>query len=45
MVDVRTEIQKRAADSGFAGTGCGMCGYGQGRMGMGGGMGMGRMGR
>ena len=45
MVDVRTEIQKRAAGSGFAGLGCGMCGYGQGRMGMGGGMGMGRMGR
>ena len=32
MVDVRTEIQKRAADSGFGG-GCGACGYGSGRMG------------
>jgi len=45
MVDVRTEIQKRAADSGLTGAGCGQCGYGQGRMGMGAGMGMGRMGR
>lgn len=39
MVDVRTAIQKSAAESGFAGTGYG-CGYGQGRMGMGSGMGM-----
>lgn len=39
MVDVRTEIQKRAADSGFANSGCGACGYGGGQMGMG------RMGR
>ena len=38
MVDVRTEIQKRAADSGFGGMGCDM------RCGMGG-MGAGRMGR
>ncbi|HMK61329.1 MAG TPA: hypothetical protein VK452_09340 [Dissulfurispiraceae bacterium] len=37
MVDVRTEIQKRATASGLAGVGCGMCG----RMGTGG---MGRMG-
>ena len=44
MVDVRTEIQKRATDSGFTGVGCGMCGM-QGRMGMGPGMGMNRMGR
>lgn len=45
MVDVRTEIQKRAAAAGFRGAGYGACGcgYGQGRMG--GGMGMGRMGR
>jgi hypothetical protein len=42
MVDVRTEIQKRAADSGFTGTGCGICGM-QGHMGMGSGMGMNRM--
>jgi hypothetical protein len=50
MVDVRTEIQKRAADGGFAGAGYGRCGYGNGcgygyghgRMG---GYGMGRMGR
>jgi Spy/CpxP family protein refolding chaperone len=44
MVDVRVEIQKRAADSGFAGAGYGLCGYGcgdgQGRMGMRVGMGM-----
>lgn len=33
MVDVRTEIQKRAAESGFTGVGCGACGYGSGRMG------------
>ena len=43
MVDVRIEIQKRAADSGFAGAGNGPCGYGcgngQGRTGMGAGMG------
>ena len=32
MVDVRTEMQKRAADSGFGG-GCGTCGHGAGRMG------------
>lgn len=32
MVDVRTEIQKRAAKSGFGG-GCGACGYGSGHMG------------
>ncbi len=37
MVDVRTEIQKRAATSGFSG-GCGTCGYGSGHMG-----GMGRI--
>ena len=40
IVDVRIQIQKRAADSGFAGTGNG-CGCGQGRMYMGSGMGMG----
>ncbi|HAM50828.1 MAG TPA: hypothetical protein DCP92_09115 [Nitrospiraceae bacterium] len=45
MVDVMTEIQNRAADSGFTGFGCRMCGYGQGRMAMGASMGMGRMGR
>ncbi len=39
MVDVRTEIQKRAADSGISGAGYGACGCGMGRMGMG------RMGR
>lgn len=39
MVDVRTEIQKRATAEGFTGYGCGACGYGGGRMGMG------RMGR
>ncbi len=43
MVDVRIEIQKRAADSGFAGAGYGPCGYGcgngQGRTGMGASMG------
>jgi hypothetical protein len=44
MVDVRTAIQKQAADSGFTGAGCGMCGM-QGHMGMGPGMGMNRMGR
>ena len=46
MVDVRIEIQKRAADSGFAGAGYGSCWYGcdgQGRMGIG--AGMGSMGR
>jgi len=32
MVDVKTEMQKRAADSGFGG-GCGTCGHGSGRMG------------
>jgi len=39
MVDVRIEIQKHAADSGLTGFGCGKCGYGQERMGMGAGMG------
>jgi hypothetical protein len=38
MVDVRTEIQKRASESGFGGAGCGACGYGAGHMGR-----MGRM--
>ena len=42
MVDVKIEIQKRAADSGFVGAGYGPCGYGcgdgRGRM-MGAGMG------
>lgn len=38
MVDVRIEIQKRAVESGFDGSSCGMCGSGQGRMGMGAGM-------
>lgn len=33
MVDVRTEIQKKAAESGFIGAGCGYCGYGRGHMG------------
>ena len=34
MVDVRTEIQKKAADSGFSGAGAGSCGCGMGRTGM-----------
>jgi hypothetical protein len=38
MVDVRTEIQKRASESGFGGAGCGACGYGARHMGR-----MGRM--
>ena len=38
MVDVRTEIQKRATESGFGGAGCGACGNGAGHMGR-----MGRM--
>jgi hypothetical protein len=33
MVDVRTEIQKRASEGGFRGAGCGACGYGAGHMG------------
>lgn len=37
MVDIRTEIQKRAAEAGIAGCGQGACGCGKG-------MGMGRMG-
>jgi hypothetical protein len=32
MVDVRTEIQKRSAESGFGGR-CSACGYGSGHMG------------
>jgi Spy/CpxP family protein refolding chaperone len=39
MVDVRTEIQKKAAQGGFLGAGCGACRHGSGRLGMG------RMGR
>jgi Spy/CpxP family protein refolding chaperone len=35
MVDVRTEIQKKAAGSGFGGIGCSGRGYGSGCMGMG----------
>jgi hypothetical protein len=38
MVDVKTEIQKRASESGFGGAGCGACGNGAGHMGR-----MGRM--
>ncbi len=33
MVDVRTEMQKKAAANGFGGAGCGGCGYGPGHMG------------
>ncbi|SPQ01863.1 conserved exported hypothetical protein [Candidatus Sulfobium mesophilum] len=33
IIDVRTEIQKKAAESGFVGSGCGMRCNGQGRMG------------
>ncbi len=33
IIDLRTEIQKKAAESGFVGSGCGMCCNGKGRMG------------
>jgi hypothetical protein len=34
MVDVRTEIQKKASAAGLTGAGFGPCGAGMGRMGM-----------
>ncbi len=33
IIDVRTEIRKKAVESGFAGSGCGICCNGRGRMG------------
>ena len=47
IVDVRTEIHKKATEAGFSGFGTGLCGYGSGKTGSGHGLhghGMGRKG-